>query len=145
MQALTPSPHRSQVEINAAIICASAPSLQPLLKSLLKRLHIIPLSRGAIRHHERALTSASQSSTSEVLEMVDIEGRHCSVGRPEAIYRSPMTREYLPERSNIIIARRIAEEQAIINRVHAFTYGLSSINPPKAIFSRQSLILRNAP
>ncbi|KAH7383916.1 hypothetical protein BKA66DRAFT_88283 [Pyrenochaeta sp. MPI-SDFR-AT-0127] len=105
----------SQVEINTAIICASAPSFQPLLKRIFGELSWFQRSRGALYHYGGGHQSVAGPPVAEMT-------RHMSHGSsilqsPNRVYYSPKTSVQGECQTQVVIMNTSPEEGRIRDRI----------------------------
>jgi hypothetical protein len=125
---------RSQVEINTAIICASAPSIQPLIKHVVSKFCPFERSRGPYYYYG--------GRNSLPLHVAEING---SVSRgslsileaPTPAHFSSKTRDHDSIQAKVIIVHT-SEEEEIRARIRAFSGPSSVYSPPASPLSAYS-------
>jgi hypothetical protein len=118
--ALLTTRYRSQVELNTAIICASAPSLQPLLKQIFHKLPPFLQSRGPYYYYGGGRNATPPLPNVEVREFRPTGRDSISDLEPPALtYKSkPCARTV---NDNRIIILNFTDEEEVRARVRAFS------------------------
>ncbi|KAH7412010.1 hypothetical protein DE146DRAFT_751153 [Phaeosphaeria sp. MPI-PUGE-AT-0046c] len=127
----------SQVELNTAIICASAPSLQPLIK---RAFHKLTGSRGAYYYYGGGQSLASPIPCPEAAELSHARRDFVSdLQRPAAVYEPKV--HTIPSLQTRVVLTDLTEEEKLIRaRVRAFSSPSSSIyskpmSPARPVFA----------
>lgn len=122
---------RSQVEIHTAIICASLPSLQPLFKQVFHKLPTIRRSRAPYYYYGGGQNSVTISPSAEAIRPTTRpdDAEHDSVidlERPAPTYE-PKRRMQEASETNTVIVQYLTNDEAVRERVRAFSTHTSSI------------------
>lgn len=118
-----------QVELNTAIICASAPSLQPLFKRIFGELS--RLTRGQYYYYGDGPTTMTQMTIGR--RGSRRPEQDVALESPASTYR-PQKQDVGDMEAGVIVLRQVDEEEEIKNRVRAFTARPPSAysHPPKS-------------
>lgn len=114
----------SQVELNTAIVSASAPSLQPLFRQIFGQLSRFQRTHNAYYYYggQRTMTEIHDGQTRPTVNFVPLGG----LITPDSVYL-PAKRCTTSETENdLSLMREIDEEENICNRVRAFASQRSS-------------------
>ncbi|KAF2832610.1 hypothetical protein CC86DRAFT_401372 [Ophiobolus disseminans] len=118
----------SQVEINTAIICASLPSLQPLFKQVFHKLPSLRKSRAPYYYYGGGQNSMALSPGAGALRAHRVE--HDSImdlERPAPTYEPKKQMQEGCE-NNIVVLQHLANDEAVRDRVRAFSNHTSSVH-----------------
>lgn len=128
----------SQVEINTAIICASAPSFQPLFKRAFGELPLFQRSREAYYYYG----GRNNAAGSPVAEMIGTIRRDSNsiLEPPERTYCPPKTQVENDFQTKVVIVNRSIEEEEIRQRVRAFSTKSSTYSQPTSPSSTYSTL-----
>jgi hypothetical protein len=126
--------NRSQVEINTAIICASVPSIQPLIKHIFSKLFPIKRSRNPYHYY------GGRNSLPLPIAEIDRSVHRDSISIlevPAPTHCSSKSQDYDDTQANVIIVHT-TEEEEIKARIRAFSGPLSVYSPPASPSSAYS-------
>ncbi|KAF1848944.1 uncharacterized protein K460DRAFT_415403 [Cucurbitaria berberidis CBS 394.84] len=130
----------SQVEINTAIICASAPSLQPLVTRVFDKLARFQSPRGAYYYYGDGSNSISEPSVAEMIRSLPRDSISL-LEPPDRVYYPSKTQVQEEFQTQVVIVKRSLEEEDIRSRVRAFSNQSpvhSHSTPPSSAFSTPS-------
>ncbi|CAO2650141.1 Nn.00g014330.m01.CDS01 [Neocucurbitaria sp. VM-36] len=119
----------SQVEINTAIICASAPSLQPLFTRIFGELYRFQRPRGSYYYYGGGGNSIAEPSIAEIIRSVPRDSISI-LERPVRVHQPPKSRIQDERQAQVDMMKRSLGEEEIRNRVRAFSSQSSLYSRP---------------
>ena len=122
---------RSQVEINTAIICASAPSFKPLIKRAFEKFPRFQRSRGACLHHGGRRRSNANYQVTEMTRSLPHDRN--SLLEPPAVLYDPRKLEIQNEVQTHVFIMHTREEEEIRARVRAFSSPSFIVSHPTSV------------
>lgn len=128
----------SQVEINTAIICASAPSFQPLFKRAFGELPLFQRSRDAYYYYG-GRNAAAGSPVAEMIETIRQDSTSI-LEPPERTYCPPKIQIEDDFQTKVVIVKHTIEEEEIRERVRAFSSQSSLYSQPTSPSSTYSTL-----
>lgn len=127
----------SQVEINTAIICASAPSLQPIFTRVFGDLSRFQRSRAAYYYYGGGRNSMTGPPVAEMMRSAPRDSISI-LESPGRVYRPATIRAQDEDQMPVVMVKPTPEEEEIRERVRAFSRQSSLYSQPSTPSSAYS-------